>query len=87
MSFPLFSALCVKIVWVFSMCLCGGLVLLLFCRRGRCRGDSGFFATRLFCPPFLLGSSLSFGGFCECVPWLVGVLYVLLLVYLAGGFG
>ena len=67
--------------------LCVGLVLLLFCRRGRCRGEIGFFATRLFCPPFLLGSSLSFGGFCEGILWLVGVLYVLLLVYLAGGFG
>jgi hypothetical protein len=55
--------------------LCGGLVLFLFCRRGGCRGDSGFFATRLFCPPFLLGSSLSLGGFREGILWLVGVLY------------
>ena len=55
--------------------LCVGLVLFLFCRRDECRGDTGFFATRLFCPPFLLGSSLSFGGLRGGVLWLFGVLY------------
>jgi hypothetical protein len=72
--------------------LCVGLVLFLFCRRGKSRGGSGFFATRLFCPPFLLGGSLSYGGFRRGVLWLFGVLYAplqghpLLCIFVAAGF-
>ena len=73
--FPCFLLCVWSLAVAVSTGLCVGLVLLLFCRRGKCRGEIGFFATRLFCPLFLLGSSLSFGGLRVGVLWLFGVLY------------
>jgi len=85
--------LCVwRLAVAVSTGLCVGLVLFLFCRRRGCRGEIGFFATRLFCPPFLFGSSLSFGGLRGGFLWLFGVLYAsimghpLLCVFVVVGF-